>query len=554
MRNPLLTPLAATVTACLLAACGGDLGSDGSVAVLVTDAHGASLGSVALPVSCDGEAAPYLNRGVALLHNMTYSEAEASFSSAWDADPACVLAKWGMAMSYVHPLWPDVPSGERLTRGLELLSEARELRVLTEREEAYISALEAYYRDGSSRTESARLASYAEGWRTAHEQDSTDLEAKLFRSLTAIAVAAVADDRTHALEGAGKLAEEVLERVPDHTGALHYIIHAYDHPALAERALSAAGTYGQVAPENSHALHMTSHIFTRVGYWEESIEYNARAAQAALSSPINDQVSFHYLHAADYLAYAHLQRLDLEAAGQVLTDMMALEGDVFDHAASVYAFAAVPARLALERQDWEAASLLETRVPASLSWDNYPHLVAITEFARSLGSARTGRTEAALAATRNLANLRTAAAALPGQYDWGTQVQIQEIAARAWIEFEAGRIAEALELMTQAADLEATTQKNPVTPGEVLPAAELLGDMLMDLGQHEAAQVAYSRALERSPNRLNSLYGAGRSAELSGNLEGARVYYETIIANAVSGAASPKLDHARSMVEAAGQG
>lgn len=519
--------------------------------IAVEDATGAPLGSIALAVSCNENATPHLNRGLALLHNMTYTEAEAEFRSAFGQDGKCVLAHWGVAMSYVHPLWPDVPSDEALVRGMALLTEARGLRPLKEHEDAYVSALEGYYRNATQRGEADRLASYAEGWTSAHARDPADLEAKLFKSLGMIAVAAVGEQRSTLQLEAGRLAEEVLAAIPDHTGALHYIIHAYDLPDLADRALPAAKTYGEAAPENSHALHMTSHIYTRVGNWDESVAYNRRAAQAALASPINGATSFHYLHAADYLAYAQLQRLDDVGARQVWDDMTSIDGPISDHPASPYAFAAVPARIALERRDWESASNLPIEWPASLAWDRYPHFVAISEFARGLGAARAGHLEEARTAVTRLTDLRDRAAALPGQYDWATQVEIQELAVRAWVEYESGNDDEALSLMRRASDLEADTEKNPVTPGEVLPAAELLGDMLVEMGHYPEAIEAYESALERSPNRFNSLYGAGLAAERSGADGAAREYYARLVDGAIEAPGYPPFAHARRYLEGA---
>lgn len=511
----------------------------------VKDVNGASLGSVAIPVSCSPKAATHLRRGVALLHNMTYSDAESEFRTASERDEGCVLAYWGMAMSYVHPLWPDVPSDEALDGGLSLLAEARKQGPLTGREEAYVSALESYYRDGRERTEPARLSSYLQGWEGALSEYPDDPEVQLFRALSLTAVAAASDTRIAMQIEAGEIAEDVLQEIPDHAGALHYIIHAYDLPELAARALPAARTYGKVAPENSHALHMTSHIFTRVGSWEESIKYNRRAAEASLRSPINGMTSFHYLHAADYLAYALLQRFDDDGARQVWNYMASLEGPVFDHPASSYAFAAVPARIALERQNWTEASNLSSRWPSTIPWDRYPQFEAITEFARGLGAARAGDLEAAEASVTRLSELRVQAAALPGNYDWETQVQIQELAVRAWIAYADGRSTRALALMNQASELESTTEKNPVTPGEVLPASELLGDMFLDLGRHDEAVRAYESALRRSPNRLNSLFGAGRSAELDGDVETARGYYRQLAAGTIGDSEPEQLRHAR---------
>lgn len=519
--------------AVLCVACEGDgrealqEGPPGRVSFPVTEVlgeSGASLGSVAFPTTCEDPAATTLRRGLALLHNMTYAEAERAFEVAAEQDPGCALAHWGRAMTYLHPLWPDVPSDAQLERGWRLLQEARAAGPGTPREEAYVEALEAYYRDAAGRPEPARLASYAQAWAEVARSYPRDPEAALFSALADIAVAPAAEDPLAALREAGAAAEAVLARIPDHPGAHHYIIHAYDRPALAERALSVARSYGEVAPDNAHALHMTSHIFTRVGLWEESIEFNQRSADAAAAHPIDGAVSHHHLHAVDYLAYAQLQRGQDEEAQTILEHLEALDGPVVDHAASAYAFAAVPARIALERRDWRRAISVRARWPESLDWERYPHLEAIPVFSRALGAARTGDLETAEASIARLAELQVRAAALPGAYDWGTQVEIQKLAAEAWVAYARSETDHAVERMTMAAELEAGSTKNPVTPGEVLPAAELLGDMLLELGRHAEARAAYERSLERSPNRLNGLAGAARAASAAGDEAAAAEY------------------------------
>jgi len=541
--TPLIFALSALATAC--GTKGDQAAQAAPLAVEVLDAEGASLGSVAFPVSCSEEASGHMRLGLALLHNMTYSEAAGAFRAASDADPNCALAYWGVAMTYVHPLWPDVPSGEDFERGWTLLQKAREVAPKTPREEAYVTALEAYYRDWQSRDESARLASYAAAWQQVSADYPNDPEAALFRSLSLRATASGLDQTFKTEIEAAEIAERILQQIPDHPGAHHYIIHSYDVPSLAERALPVARSYGKVAPDNSHALHMTSHIFTRLGLWEESIHFNARAAQAALKHPINGATSPHYLHAMDYLAYAHLQRGHDEEAQRVFDQLKALSGPVVDHAASAYAFAAVPARIALEQQRWSEAAKLSSRWPTTISWDRFPHLEAIPEFARALGAAHTGDMKTARRSAARLRALQSQAAAMPSAYDWGIQVEIQEVAARAWIAYAEGRTEGGLTLMRQAADLESTTQKNPVTPGEVLPAGELLGDMLLDQDRYDEARAAYDAALERSPNRFNSLYGAGRAAELAGAKETAANYYRQLSALAAeSGGKRPRLEHA----------
>ena len=545
-RTPILTLMLAGA-GFVSAACGsGDKGApangaeDGEAFDLasvteVLDADGGSLGSVAFPVSCSAEAATTMRRGIALLHHMTFTEAAGVFETAAEQDPDCALAYWGMAMTPLHPLWPDVPSEQNLERGWVLLQEARAVGLQTPREEGYVTALEAYYRDAADRSETARLAAYAEGWeqvRVAHPGDS---EATLFAALSLIATGLGSDDPLPTFEAGGAMAEQVLSQIPDHPGALHYIIHSYDVPALAPKALSVARTYGKVAPENAHALHMTSHIFTRVGSWEESIDYNVRSADAAWNQPINGATSHHHLHAIDYLAYAYLQTGQDDRAEEILDHLVALDGPIYDHAASAYAFAAVESRIALERQDWARAAAVEPRWPATVNWVLYPHLEAIPEFARALGAAHTGDVETAERSVARLGELRAQAATLPDAYDWGTQVQIQEVGARAWMAYAAERTDEAVELMTEAATLESTTTKNPVTPGVVLPANELLGDMLLDLGRYDEARAAYETALTRSPNRLNSLKGAGQAAELAGDAEAAAEYERQLEAVVVKG-------------------
>ncbi len=548
----LLTPFIVTlVTLAIACDADGDRAAEASaLATEVLDAEGTSMGSVAFPVSCNEDASSHMRRGLALLHNMTYSEAAGAFSTASEADTDCALAHWGVAMTYVHPLWPDVPSAEDFERGWALLEKARAVGPKTPREAAYLTALEAYYQDGQSRDESARLASYAAAWQQVSADYPEDPEAALFRSLSLRATASGSDQTFKTEIEAAEIAQGVLEQIPDHPGAHHYIIHAYDLPSLAERALPVARSYGKVAPDNSHALHMTSHIFTRLGLWEESIEFNVRAAEAALKHPINGATSPHYLHAMDYLAYAHLQRANDTEAEQVLDRLASLAGPVVNHAASAYAFAAVPVRIALEQQQWSEAAKLTSRWPATIPWDKYPHLEAISEFARAMGAAHTGDTKTAKQSVARLGVLQEHAAAMPSAYDWGIQVEIQHVAARAWIAYAGGHTDEGLRLMRDAADLESSTQKNPVTPGEVLPAGELLGDMLLDQGRYDEARAAYDAALERSPNRFNSLYGAGRAAELNGDTRNAADYYRQLMALvSESRAKRPRLRHAEKFLQ-----
>lgn len=496
--------------------------SGADVAVLGLD--GKPLGTVRFPTSCSDAANERLQRGLALLHHMTYMQAESEFSAAAEADPECAIAYWGQAMTYLHPLWPDVVSAEQHAVAQELLGRGESAGTRNKRDDAYLAALRKYY-DGEA-DEKQRLARYLEGWVEARRQLPDDPEARLF---LALALTATATDESHdKREAAGALAEEVLVEIPQHPGAHHYIIHAYDVPALAERALPVARTYGELAPEISHALHMTSHIFTRRGLWPESIEYNIRASAAA-GERVEGEVSRHQMHALDYLAYAYLQMGDDAAAKEVLATMRALEAPYQNHAATTSTFAGVPARLALEQRDWVAAAALTAGWPESLPWEQYPHFVAIPVFGRALGAARTGDFTSARAAIDELESLREQTAALDMAYDWEMQVAIKKTAAEAWLAYESGDKERGLELMGQAAEMEAGTEKNSVTPGAVQPAEELYADLLLDLGRDDEARLQYEVVLERSPNRFNSLYGAGRAAELAGDMELAGDYYRRLL-------------------------
>lgn len=511
-----------------------------------THEHGlGELGSVALLTSCSTDANAHLQRGVALLHHMMYESAETQFAAAARAQPDCAMAYWGQAMSFVHPLWSDPPAAAAFARGALLADTAIAKGVKTERERGYVEAVRQYYQAGKTNAEIDNLRGFARGWASVHQSYPDDPDAALFHALAQLATADPSDKTYAQQRRAGELIETIFARYPNHPGAHHYFIHAYDYPSLAARALQVARDYGRIAPEVPHALHMPTHIFTRLGLWEESIDWNKRSAAAALKNPVDGAVSIHYLHALDYLAYAHLQRGEDDKAEQILAKLQGLEVRVQSGLASAYALAAVPARIALERQDWSRAVALEPRLPSSFAWTPFPAMEAITHFARALGAAHRHDDTVAHKSLESLASLRDRASATNAY--WGKQVEIQRLAAQAWLTFEEGERHQGLEVMRQAADLEATTEKHPVTPGEVLPARELLADMLLQIGQHAAAQKEYATVLERSPGRLNSMYGRGRAAELAGDEAAAIAAYRKLFELVTPKAA----DHSRRLREAA---
>jgi tetratricopeptide (TPR) repeat protein len=532
------------------AACAGGerQGGDGRTASAVAELSGAPLGTVQLAHSCSDDAVIHLERGVALLHSMTYEESAHSFVAATEADSTCAMGYWGQAMTFVHPLWSDPPDEATFARGKTLVETARTLAG-SDRERAYVAALASYYDVGRGESERPNLAGLERGWQAFHEQYPDDTEGATFYALAQLGTADPADKTYTKQQAAGALAARVLEQLPDHPGAHHYIIHAYDNPALAAEAAEVARSYREVAPSVPHALHMPTHTLTRLGLWQESIEWNRRSADAALERPVGGQVSLHYFHALDYLAYAYLQGAQDEHALAVLRELQEVEQPHQVHMASAYTLAAVPARLALERHQWEAAADLTPRQPEGYPWETAPAVEAITHFARALGAARSGRFEQARADLAALAALEERVPTT-GSYNWRTQVEVQRLSALAWLQFEEGDHATALATMSAAADLEATTEKHPITPGEVLPARELLGDMLLELERPTEAVSKYEEALGRSPNRFNSLYGAGRAAELGGDTASAVRYYQALL-EVTAQADSPRerLEHARAYVE-----
>jgi tetratricopeptide (TPR) repeat protein len=515
------------------------------------DRYGDNLGTVNFPVSCSESSQHLMERGVALLHHMTYAGARKIFEVTGEADPNCALAYWGVAMTYVHPLWLDPPNEEEMKLGLDLIKLAKKRGHKTKREHAYIAALEAYFGTAKEHDQRARIARFEQAWEKVYRDFPDDLEAASFYALAHMATATSEDKSYQKQKAAGAIMEKILEQIPDHPGAHHYIIHAYDLPGLAGRALKVARSYGKVAPEVPHALHMPTHIFTRLGLWQESIAWNNRSAAAALKNKVGGAITMHYLHALDYLAYAYLQQAQDKKAKETMETILSLSGPFYDLnvEATAYALAAIPARYTLERQKWEDAAQLKPRKPVTFQWGNrFSAFEATIHFARALGAARSGNATVAQNALKQLVTLHDIAAR-KSTY-WANQIRIQELSVRAWLTLEKGKQTEALRLMQQAAKLEASTEKHPVTPGEILPARELLGDLLLQIERPMEALAEYETALKRSPNRFNSLYGAGRAAELAGQKKKAASYYQKLLKiSAQADTERPTQQHARRFLD-----
>ncbi len=501
------------------------------------------LGTVDFETSCSPEGETDFEEGLALLHHMMYEQARDVFEAVAADDSSCGMAQWGLAMTQLHPLWAP-PSEDQLKRGQAAADKARTLDAPTEREAQYISAIATYYDVANQDGHRAGLRAWEEAQNALYDAFPEDVDAGAFWALSHLATAP-SDDETFAHQKrAGALLEELLEESPRHPGLFHYLIHAYDNPALAERAVEVARGYDKLAPEVPHALHMPSHIFVRLGLWPDVIEWNRRSAAAALEQSGEEHISHHYSHALDYLMYAHLQQGQNEQARAVLDEITAVER-YQPAVGAAYNVPAARARYLLERRKWEKAARLEPRVPSNFPWDDFPQFEAIIHWARGLGAAKTGDLNAAREAVETLEALHQRTLEKDEEY-WARLVDVQRKTVEAWILYADGEEDQALSRMEAAADQEDSVDKHPVTPSDVLPARELLGDMLVLLERPEDALDAYETALGISPNRLNSLYGAGRSAEKAGKADAARKYYAQLAALTEEGDSErPELIRAR---------
>jgi len=487
------------------------------------------LGTVHFPVSCNAEAQAQFQRAVAMQHSFWFEEAGKAFAAVTATDPGCAMGYWGIAMSLYHPLW-DPPDTTVLQQGWAAVAQAKAVGAKTDRERDYVAAIETFYKDWDKRDHRTRALAYEKAMEQVSLRYPEDREAAVFYAL-ALDATAPPTDKTYANQKkAGAILEQVFTAQPNHPGVAHYIIHSYDYPPLADRALAAARSYAKIAPAVPHALHMPSHIFIRLGLWQESIHSNRASAAAAKEYGLKTfpgSVWDQELHALDYLAYAYLQSAQEREAKGVLDELKAMQKAEPESGASAYAFTAIPARYALERRAWaEAASL--TLSPSTFPWSRYRWAEANVYFARALGAARSSNTASAQKEVEQLQSLRDTLAEAKQSY-WADQVEVQRRAAAAWLAQAEGKSEEALQLMRSAADLEDATEKHPVTPGSVVPARELLGDLLLELKQPAQALSEFEASLRASPNRFNGLSGAARAAQLAGDTEKARSYYAKLV-------------------------
>jgi hypothetical protein len=476
------------------------------------------LGTVHFDTSCKPEAQKLFDRGMLYQHSFWYRASQQVFEDVLKADPECGIAYWGIALSL---LWnPHVPTpAKNLAEGADAIAKGKSLGTKTQRERDYLDALGAMYADYEKVDHHARMQAYTKAMEQLAERYPDDDEAQIYYAL-ALNTSASPADKTYAnqLKGAAIL-EPIAVRQPQHPGVAHYLIHLYDYPPIAEKGLEAARRYAKVAPAAAHAQHMPSHIFTRVGYWKESIASNVESSRVASAGKEGDD----QLHAMDYLVYAYLQLGQDKKAAAVIDEMNKVTGFSETFIAGPYALAASPARYAVERGDWKAAAALQVR-PSPLA-----HVQAVTYYARALGAARSGNPEAAKADITKLAELRDKLRVAKDAY-WSEQVDIQRQVASAWMLDAEGKRDDALKAMSAAADAEDKTEKHPVTPGVPKPARELYGVMLLESGSARDALVAFEATLKKEPNRLGAYVGAAKAAEKTGEPARARDYYSMVVA------------------------
>jgi hypothetical protein len=492
--------------------------------------HGTAekLGAVHFAISCNEVAQKEFNRAVALLHSFQFSRAIEGFNAALVQDATCGIAYWGISLSdWSNPFAPGIKDKGQLQLGRESAERGKTVGVKTERERAYLAAVGKLYSDFESTPQPVRLLAYRDAMGEVAAKYPEDHEAQIFYAL-ALAASEDPADKTYAGRlKAGAILEKLFEEEPTHPGLAHYIIHAYDVPALSPQALVAARRYAEIAPDAPHALHMPSHTFTRLGYWQESIDSNVAAASAAR----REGQTAEELHASDYEIYAYLQTGQDEAAGRMLNSLPEIASR-FDSktvlsgaggpAAGYFALAAIPARYALERQDWKQAEQLAPRQT------QFPYTDAMTWFAVGLGAARLGHAVSANETATALQQIQERLLRADEPY-WARQVEIQELEVAAWAALAAGKKQVALRQMKSATELEDGTEKSAVTPGPLAPARELLGEMLLELNQPMQALEQFEATLKKEPRRFRSLYGAAHAAQLSGSRHTSRKYFRELL-------------------------
>jgi len=497
------------------------------------------VGRVKFTNSCDPKVQRLLETGVAMLHSFWFSATEKAFRDVLMQDPSCTIANWGIAAILMsNPLTGAGTPPKSAALAQAAIDQGRRVSPKTQRERDYIEAIAAYYENWSNRPERARGQARAKAFEELAARYPDDDEAQIFSALYIIGTQSKADQTFAAYLKAAAILEKQFVKYPEHPGVAHYLIHSYDAPPIAKLGLPAARRYASIAPAAPHALHMPSHIFTHLGAWEDSAATNRRATEAAKKGGEPDQA----YHASDYSVYAYLQLARDGDAKREMEEALKVTGFNPAQRGAPYAIAAMPARYAMERGAWREAMQLQPQPTKFL----YPD--AITHFARALGAARSGDTAAAEKDAEELARLHKALQDANNNY-WATEVEVQRLAVAGWIALAQGKTDDALKFMREAADLEDKSEKDIVTPGRIVPARELLGDMLLELKQPAQALKEYEASQVREPNRFRGYSGAARAAEAAGDRRKAADYYAKLMELAkTAGSSRPEIARARAYV------
>jgi tetratricopeptide (TPR) repeat protein len=524
------------------------------------------VGKVTFPITCAPDVQSDFARGVALLHSFFYEEARRVFTSVAERDPKCAMAQWGIAMTWWHPIWTP-PTPDEMRAGKAAIEKAMAMNAGSGRERGFITALNTYYNTADSSSAAPvgqschgpvgprdRVIAYEKAMRQLRDKYPDDFEVQTFYAFAVLSTGYATPNDTSLskqLEAAGML-EKLWKQNANHPGVVHYLIHSYDYPQFAERGLTAAQKYDSIAPWVPHALHMPSHIFTRLGMWDESIAANrasAEASRAYAAMRHRDATEAEELHALDYMAYSYLQEAQ-DAEAKKIVDLAAKVRKTNPELefSAAYALAAIPTRYAFERNDWAAAANLP--VPNVPHWSSFPFMEALIEYGHALGCAHTGDLDGARKAIARMQQLREATKDPKFDY-FKSHLDLQMQAASAWVAAAEGKKSEAIDMLRRAADSEDILGKHPVSPGAFVPVREQLGALLLEIGKPTDAQREFEAALKIYPGRFRGLYGAAQASELAGDNEMANRYYTKLAAQtSKAGSSRDELNHVREFLSA----
>jgi predicted Zn-dependent protease len=491
------------------------------------------LGKVSFPTSCDRKVQPQFDRAVAMLHSFWFVQGEKAFREILERDPSCAIAAWGIATILIGNTFTGAATAEDAQKAKEAIQRGRLIGAKSERERYYIEAVAEYWDRFGDRPHGARMKSLADAFEAVAKKFPKDDEAQIFYAIYLTGTQSPTDKTFADTLKAAQILEPQFKKQPHHPGVAHYLIHSYDYPPIAEKGLNAANRYAEIAPSAPHALHVPSHIFTRVGAWQASVTTNSRSAAASRA----EKEPGGGVHAADYMVYAYLQMAHDKDAEREWQEARRAANVNPNAPVAAYALAAMPARIALERGMWKEAAQIEPRSSKVAYTDAMGH------FARALGAARSGDGESAEKGVQELARIVSALKNAKNDY-WATEVEVQRLSAAAWASFAKGNRDEALKSMRAAADLEDTSEKHAVTPGRLVPARELLGEMLLEMNRPAEALKEFEANEKHDPNRFRGIYGAARAAADSGDSAKAKRNYARLIALAAKGDSRPEIEQA----------